>query len=248
MLALELRAPRGRLGRVALPGVGVLARALALVLALGGSLLFLAEGSRATGGGMARRGAQRLWGAVALGTGGLVLARGAGLRSCPGRRRSRGRPLLGLAGALGVLAVALAGSRPSASTGLARLAAAALPGGRVGDLAAAIAVAVASVLREGTYATGRHRRHRRGRPPRTRGARADRSLRPASPRLPPRPARPRDRLSGAAVRVRALTSVASARVLSSPVARGATGGADVRRDPRVPLAHRSRAGPSTATT
>ncbi len=138
-------------GRVALPGVGVLLGG-ALVLALGGSLLLLADrlAGVATSAESWARGA--LWGAVALGTSGLAVAVGRVLL-LPAGTAAGGRPLVGLAAGVGVLAVSLVATQPSPAVPVAGLAARALP--TVAWLAGltAIATAVVSTLRHGTYAT-----------------------------------------------------------------------------------------------
>jgi hypothetical protein len=124
----------------------------ALVLALGGSLLLLADRLAGQGGGAARAARVALWGATGLGTGGLVLAVGRAAL-LPGGAAIVWRPLAGVAAALGALAVALAASRPSASARFARLAAGALPVAAWMACATAVAVGLGSVLRVGTYAT-----------------------------------------------------------------------------------------------
>ncbi len=137
-------------GPVALPDVGGLLGA-ALVLALGGSLLLLADrlAGVATGAVSWARGA--LWGAVALGTSGLAVAVGRAVLLPAGTAADKG-PLVGLAAGVGVLAVSLAATGPSPSARVARLAAGALAPVAWLGVAAAIAAAVASTLRQGTYA------------------------------------------------------------------------------------------------
>ena len=114
----------GAAGRVALPGVGVFLGA-ALLLALGGTLLLLAErlAGVATGAASWARGA--LWGAVALGTSGLAVAAGRSFLLPAGTAADKG-PLVGLAAGVGVLALSLAATGPSPSVRVARLAAGAL--------------------------------------------------------------------------------------------------------------------------
>jgi hypothetical protein len=136
--------------RVPLPGVGVLLGG-ALLLALAGALLPLAERLAGTTSGAAPAARAASWGATSLGTAGLVLA---AARIATSGSAVAWIPLLGLAAGVSVLAAALAATRPSASVGLARRAAGALPAAAWLALAGAIAVAVASVWRHGTYATG----------------------------------------------------------------------------------------------
>jgi hypothetical protein len=138
-------------GRVPLPGTGVLLGAT-LLLVLGGSLLLLAERLAGPTAGATAVARAALRGAVALGTGGFALAV-VRLAFLPAGTAVAWRSLLGLAVGIGVLAVALAAARPSPSAGLVRLAAGALPAAAWLALAGAIAVAAASVLRDGTYAT-----------------------------------------------------------------------------------------------
>ena len=137
--------------RVALPGVGVFLGG-ALLLALAGALLLLAERLAGTTSGAAPAARVASWGAAALGTGGLVLA-AARIAVSPSGSAAAWIPLLGLAAGVSVLAAVLALTRPSAPVGLARRAAGALPAAAWLALAGAIAVAVASVRRDGTYAT-----------------------------------------------------------------------------------------------
>ena len=138
-------------GRVPLPGTGVLLGAT-LLLVLGGSLLLLAERLAGPTAGVATVARAVLRGAVALGTGGLALA-AVRVAALPAGTAVAWRPLLGLAAGIGVLAVALAAARPSPSAGLGRLGAGALPALAWLAVAGALAVAVDSVLRDGTYAT-----------------------------------------------------------------------------------------------
>jgi len=93
-----------------------------------------------------------LWGAVALGTGGLLLA-AVRLAVLPGAALAAWTPLLGLAVGVGALAGSLAATLPSAPVALGRVAAGSLPAAAWLAVVGAIAVAVASVLRDGTYAT-----------------------------------------------------------------------------------------------
>jgi hypothetical protein len=141
----------GAAGRVPLPGVGVLLGG-ALLLALGGTLLGAAERLAGTAVGTARVARAASWGAVAVGTAGLALA-AARVAILPAGTAVAWVPLLGLAVAVGVLAVALAATLRSGPAGFARLAAGALPAAAWLALAGAIVVGVVSLLRDGTYAT-----------------------------------------------------------------------------------------------
>lgn len=150
VLAWSFGLPTGT-GRVALPGVGVLLGA-ALLLALGGTLVLLAGRLAGEGAGALPVGRSGLWGALALGTGGLVLA-AVRLALLPAAAAAAWTPLLGLAVGVGVLAGSLASTLPSPPAALARVAAGSLPTAAWLAVVGAIAVAVASVLRDGTYAT-----------------------------------------------------------------------------------------------
>lgn len=150
VLAWSFVLPTGT-GRVALPGVGVFLGA-ALLLALGGTLLLLAERLAGEGAVAAPVGRGGLWGAVALGTGGLLLA-AVRLAVLPGAAVAAWKPLLGLAVGVGALAGSLAATLRSAPGALGRVAAGSLPTAAWMAVVGAIAVAVASVLRDGTYAT-----------------------------------------------------------------------------------------------
>jgi hypothetical protein len=138
-------------GRVPLPGVGVLLGA-ALVAALGGSLL-LGAGRLAGDGAAGARPAARaaLWLAAGLAAAGLCLAV-VRVQGLPGARPT----LLPLAGiALGVLwlGASLVATRPAPPPLVSRVAPLVLPAAVLAALGLAIALAVAGVLRDGTYAT-----------------------------------------------------------------------------------------------
>jgi hypothetical protein len=139
-------------GRVPLAGTGVLLGA-ALVAALGGCLLL---GARRLAGGV--EGA-RPAGRVGLGL--AVLLAGAGLllavvraASFPAAvERTTLLPLVGVAGAVVVLAGSLFATRPGVPPFVSRLAALALPLAALVATALAISLAFFGVLGDGTYAT-----------------------------------------------------------------------------------------------
>jgi hypothetical protein len=139
-------------GRVPLVGAGVLLGA-ALVAALGGFLLLVAQRLAGTGEGARPAGRAVLGLAVLLAGAGLLLA-AFRVAAISGEVDDASRlALAGVAGAVGVLAGSLLATRPGAPPFVSRLAALALPLAALGAVALAIALAVSGVLGEGTYAT-----------------------------------------------------------------------------------------------
>ena len=138
--------------RVPLAGVGVLLGA-ALVAALGGGLLLIAQKLAGTGEGA------RPTGRAALGLG--VLLSGAGLllaafrvAAVPGEVDDASRlALAGVAAAAGVLAGSLFATRPGAPPRVSHLVTLVLPLAALAAVALAIGLAVLGVLGQGTYAT-----------------------------------------------------------------------------------------------
>jgi hypothetical protein len=139
-------------GRVPLAGPGVLLGA-ALVAALGGCLLLVAQKLAGDGEGARPAGRAALGLAVLLAGAGLLLAV-VQVASLPGEVQGATRlTLAGVAGAVAVLAGSLVATRPGAPTFVSRLGALALPLAALVAVALAIALAVSGVLGEGTYAT-----------------------------------------------------------------------------------------------
>jgi len=139
-------------GRVPLAGAGVLLGA-ALVAALGGSLLLIAQRLAGTREDARPAGRAALGLAVLLAGAGLLLAV-VRVASLPGEvdRTSR-LALAGVAGAAAVLAGSLFATRPGAPALASRLGALALPLAVLLAAALAIVLAVSGVLGDGTYAT-----------------------------------------------------------------------------------------------
>jgi hypothetical protein len=139
-------------GRVPLAGVGVLLGA-ALVAALGGCLLLIAQRLAGTGQGARPAGRAALGLAVLLAGAGLLLA-AFRVAAVPGDVDDASRlALAGVAGAVGVLAGSLLATRPGAPPFVSRFVALTLPLAALAAVALAIGLAVSSMLGEGTYAT-----------------------------------------------------------------------------------------------
>lgn len=135
-------------GRVPLAGVGVLLGA-ALVAALGGSLL-LGAGRIAGDAGSRRAARAALWLAAGLAAAGSGLA---AVRVASLPVAASPIPVAGIALAALSLAASLLATRAAPPALVARAAPLALPVAVLAALALAIGLAVAGVLREGTYAT-----------------------------------------------------------------------------------------------
>ena len=139
-------------GRVPLAGAGVLLGA-ALVAALGGCLLLLAQRLAGTSGDARPAGRAALGLAVVLAGAGLLLAL-VRMASLPGEVEGASRlALTGVAGAVAVLAGSLFATRRGAAPLASRLGAIALPLAAWGAVVLAVALGVSGVLRDGTYAT-----------------------------------------------------------------------------------------------
>jgi len=139
-------------GRVPLVGAGVLLGA-ALVAALGGFLLLVAQRLAGTGEGARQAGRAVLGLAVLLAGAGLLLA-AFRVAAISGEVDDASRlALAGVAGAVGVLAGSLLATRPGAPAFVSRLVTLALPLAALVAVALAIGLAVFGVLGEGTYAT-----------------------------------------------------------------------------------------------
>ena len=162
-------------GRVPLAGTGVFLGA-ALVAALGGCLLLVAQRLAGDGEGARPVGRAALGLAVLLAGGGLLLAV-VRMASLPSEVEGASRlALAGVAGAVAVLAGSLFATRPGAPPFVSRLGTLALPLAALGAVALSIAVAVSGVLGDGTYA------HPPPRPaPRPRSSACRRSRRRAPP-------------------------------------------------------------------
>jgi len=139
-------------GRVPLAGAGVLLGA-ALVAALGGSLLLIAQRLAGAGENARPAGRAALGLAVLLAGAGLLLA-AVRVASLPGDVDGASRlALAGVAGAVAVLVGSLFASRPGAPPFVSRLVALALPLAALAAVALALGLAVSGMLGEGTYAT-----------------------------------------------------------------------------------------------
>ena len=142
----------GGAGRVPLAGVGVLLGA-ALLLALGGVLLYGAARLAADGAGTRPAARAALWLAVLLAVAGLLLAlvRWAPLAGVAAPQSAL--PLAGIALAAGALAAALLASRAPAPPLVSRAAPVVLPLAAAAAIGSAVAAGVLGVRRDGTYAT-----------------------------------------------------------------------------------------------